>query len=1296
MRKFHLLLLSLVTAVALGGSVLFTSCLKQGTSSDDPTISTPGSSDSTGGSTGSSTGGSASDGKDDPIEDPVRKETVVKYVLTDGESETVLSEVKQEEGSVLSYGSITTWYLDKSLQTVVDKAVGDSMTVYGLKAEETAFLDFRSGDVSVDFVEAAISDGKVVLSGAEKKGHTLLYWQVGDQTYRAGDEFVLTEDMADTVITFTAVWQVNRYTISYYSDGKLVESKDQDYGSDTMSAPEKTGYIFLGWYDGDKKVTKIEQEGKLTASWQIRTYSVRFELNGGTGSYKDGTYDYGTVLNLASSTKLGYGFDGWQVSVDGGAYTAAGSSYSIGTVVDAEEITFRAAFTAKQRTITLVGTESGDSVSISTGDNLLASLKGYQGANFSGWFYDEALTRPVGASDVLPAYEDGKAFTLYASFDRSIVIRLISDGKLYKELTLQYGDEISEKAADKYGYTFTGWYDVSGEKVESVPAADAELYAGWQKNKYIVSFETKDEGQKLPDRQEEYLETIVLPELKAGEGNYDVFVGWSDGKKTYPAGTEWSVEKDVTLTAQWEAKMITLKLTDWDGTVLVDESVRAGSVLTLSGDSILNQVDEFEGFYYQDMLGDYIYYEEGDILTDDLTATAYYVNRRTGTRLTFADVSAFVFEERKDGTYYISGREGVFTDNFARNDSDLRNAKLNERFFGSKLPQDLYLPATHNGKLVTAIPNASAARFGAFSIAFYSHYIGDASPYTITGTLYIPSCYDFIGAFAFSSQTATTVEIGRNSQLTGFGYQTGISSTAKNFYGFPDNVTQIANGGFSGMDGHVYDDDGNEITALPTTITYLGKSALQNSTFLKKADLSNVMNYGTGIFYGCTELEEVVLNSIVNKEMFYHCDSLKSIHIPSNVKEIYDYAFSYSGLEEITFATDSRLTSIDFAVFVGTSVSKVELPDSLEKLGDSAFSAKYSPVALSQVKLSASLKTIGKQCFEYTDITDIVLPEGLTSIGDLAFEYCDRLRHVNMPDSLETIGSYAFRKTLSTYTADGTDDFTLDFGSKLTTVGAYAFSGFANVSGISFTKDSELTSIDSYAFTGMTSLKGVIRFPDKLKSIGSYTFGFFRTGSTVQMGENGAAITEVYFPASIESISGYAFAHMNQLTKVVFEDNNSAITKDENGTVYPRLTIGNAAFGWCAALTEIELPCHLQRMTGGVMGTQNGTFINCESLKKVTFRGRTDKNDSELDITSVVFSGCKALKELYIDRNTKITVSFTSSYFGEAGTNTLLLSDCSQVRLYVRDGYYNYYAVENNAWSVKLASKNILRVFATL
>lgn len=50
-----------------------------------------------------------------------------------------------------------------------------------------------------------------------------------------------------------------------------------------LPKPEKEGYVFLGWYDADgNKVEQVLENVELTAKWELITYTVTFDANGGT------------------------------------------------------------------------------------------------------------------------------------------------------------------------------------------------------------------------------------------------------------------------------------------------------------------------------------------------------------------------------------------------------------------------------------------------------------------------------------------------------------------------------------------------------------------------------------------------------------------------------------------------------------------------------------------------------------------------------------------------------------------------------------------------------------------------------------------------------------------------------------------------------------------------------------------------------------------------------------------------------------------------------------------------------
>ncbi len=84
---------------------------------------------------------------------------------------------------------------------------------------------------------------------------------------------------------------------------------------------------------------------------------------------------------------------------------------------------------------------------------------------------------------------------------------------------------------------------------------------------------------------------------------------------------------------------------------------------------------------------------------------------------------------------------------------------------------------------------------------------------------------------------------------------------------------------------------------------------------------------------------------------------------------------------------------------------EVEVPDGVKKIGDNAFAHKYSIVKLT---LPDSLESIGSWAFSGTDITSIVIPDGVEEIGSYAFFNCSELLGISLPGSVKEMGFNVF------------------------------------------------------------------------------------------------------------------------------------------------------------------------------------------------------------------------------------------------------------------------------------------------
>lgn len=122
------------------------------------------------------------------------------------------------------------------------------------------------------------------------------------------------------------------YSISYNANGGSGAPSSQSvfatYSYNLSSTrPTRTGYTFLGWSTDSTATTATYQPGAsvtisgnlaLYAVWQVNSYNVAFNANGGSGAPANQTKNYGEslVLSSTSPTRTGFEFAGWATSAD--------------------------------------------------------------------------------------------------------------------------------------------------------------------------------------------------------------------------------------------------------------------------------------------------------------------------------------------------------------------------------------------------------------------------------------------------------------------------------------------------------------------------------------------------------------------------------------------------------------------------------------------------------------------------------------------------------------------------------------------------------------------------------------------------------------------------------------------------------------------------------------------------------------------------------------------------------------------------------------------------------------------
>lgn len=248
-----------------------------------------------------------------------------------------------------------------------------------------------------------------------------------------------------------------------------------------------------------------------------------------------------------------------------------------------------------------------------------------------------------------------------------------------------------------------------------------------------------------------------------------------------------------------------------------------------------------------------------------------------------------------------------------------------------------------------------------------------------------------------------------------------------------------------------------ETIDIPDNVTFIGAEAFSLNPHLKAVKLPNKLDIiREKTFFGCKELGDLYIPDSV-KEIedlaFRYCEKLNITHMPEDVKVLDSKAFlntSYVKEGEDLIIIENQVVGVNKASFSGKK--KVVIPEGITALCDRLF---FDDDYLSSVVLPDSLKRIGRGCFTNTFIEEINLPEGLEHIGESAFygtslktvkiphsikhliqgtfSNCSNLSNVELNEGLASIGQDCFRNTYELKH--------INIPNTVTEIGTYAFKG---------------------------------------------------------------------------------------------------------------------------------------------------------------------------------------------------------------------------------------------------------------